>query len=139
LQTIKDIGTLLTVNSTPGNRKFNTSRSLKTVNDSSTVDFAYMPSVSFANPASTEIQPMPLLPDNYNAKRETFIAEPPVTRAEISTTSLGSAVTAMGEAETSKAADVIGLVTSSKETGIVKQVWNGLLDDVFGTKTPSAA
>lgn len=50
-------------------RHFNTSRTLKTVNDSSTIDFAYLPDFDPDNTAasSTLMMRVPILPDNTSA------------------------------------------------------------------------
>lgn len=59
-----------TESSTPV-RHFNTSRALKTVNDSSTIDFAYLPDFDPDNlEASSTLQlRVPLLPDNFSPLR----------------------------------------------------------------------
>ena len=124
---------------------------MKAVHDSSTVDFAYMPEVSFANPASTEMQQIPILPDNYTPQRTSQHIDPtapaaateaPVRMPEISTTTLSSAVSAFSEADASKAADMIGLVETKakEEVGMVRQVMSDMLDDLLGGgRRPQAA
>ena len=108
---------------------------MKQVNDSSTVDFAYIPTMSFSHGADLDYARIPLLPDNHVVKHVDTSPEPHVPKAEISTASLSDAVTTMSEAETSKAADGMGLheTTVGKESA-VRHVWNGILDDVFGAK-----
>lgn len=50
-------------------RHFNTSRSLKAVNDSSTIDFAYLPDVDPDNIEAVDFLRVPIVPDNYNPAR----------------------------------------------------------------------
>jgi hypothetical protein len=138
-------------------RHFNTSRTLKTVNDSSTIDFAFLPDF---NP-ETEVAPIlrvPLLPstvlsptstlNSYAAEAE---AEHTVMRAEIITVSADSthisAPSSMSEVSDNTAIDFQGMAEkvsaaaarfkagSIDETaGMAKQVWSGFLDDLLGPK-----
>jgi hypothetical protein len=52
-------------------RHFNTSRTLKTVNDSSTIDFAFLPDFDPDNTAasSTLMMRVPITPDNFSPAR----------------------------------------------------------------------
>lgn len=49
-------------------RHFNTSRALKAVNDSSTIDFAYFPDFDPDNAEASAIR-VPLLPNNFSPAR----------------------------------------------------------------------
>ncbi|MCJ1283390.1 hypothetical protein MMC26_002718 [Xylographa opegraphella] len=87
---------------TPASRHFNTSRSLKAVNDSSTIDFAYMPQFTLGQTSPPEIMRIPLLPDNYEPLRHSIAhqeAMEPVIRPTIETASADSSnvVSAMSE------------------------------------------
>lgn len=50
-------------------RHFNTSRSLKAVNDSSTIDFAYLPAIEPDDGQAADFLRVPIVPDNYNPPR----------------------------------------------------------------------
>jgi hypothetical protein len=136
-------------------RHFNTSRTLKTVNDSSTIDFAFLPDF---NP-ETEVAPIlrvPLLPSTVLSSTSTLNsyaveAEDTVMRPEIITVSADSthisAPSAMSEVSDNTAIDFQGMAEkvsaaaarfkagSIDETaGMAKQVWSGFLDDLLGPK-----
>ncbi|MCJ1410884.1 hypothetical protein MMC19_004971 [Ptychographa xylographoides] len=140
-------------------RHFNTSRSLKAVNDSSTIDFAYMPQFALEIPQAPEIMRIPLLPDNYVPPRRSVAqqeAVESVIRPQIETASADSSgvVSAMSEVtdnhsmegqmdmydltkQVGKAA--MGVVEENveqvkKHGGVVKELWTGLLDDLLGKK-----
>jgi len=54
----------------PAVRRFNTSRTLKAVNDTSTIDFAYLPDFDPDNTEATSmLMRVPIVPDNYNPIR----------------------------------------------------------------------
>ncbi|KAL9122357.1 MAG: hypothetical protein Q9187_001092 [Circinaria calcarea] len=143
-------------------RHFNTSRSLKAVKDSSTIDFAYMPQYTLEEPSPSHIFRIPLLPDNYNPPRQGGAlqeAVEEVIRPEISTTSADDThrVSAMSEVTDNDAVEldpydltkqvsmaakrVMGNVKEevAGEQGIVKQLWTGLLDDLLGVKKVAKA
>lgn len=68
--------TTLTPTKSPATRHFNTSRALKAVNDSSTIDFAFLPEV--LGPEDIGIAPMrvPILPDvNSNGRNAAIASE----------------------------------------------------------------
>jgi hypothetical protein len=50
-------------------RHFNTSRSLKAVKDSSTMDFTYLPDIDPNNEEGSVLMRVPILPDNYDPPR----------------------------------------------------------------------
>ena len=107
---------------------------MKQVNDSSTVDFAYIPAISFTHATNSEYSRVPLLPDNYLFKHQEPSPEPHVERAEISTATLTDVVSSMSEMDVSKAADSMGLDQVIPKDSVVKRVWNDLLDDILGSK-----
>ena len=99
-----------------------------------------MPEVSFANPSSTDLPQIPLLPDNYAAQRPSADGVEPVRMPEISTTALGSVVSAFSEADASKAADSMGIVdVKGGEEGVVRRVLGDMLDDILGASKKAAA
>lgn len=81
----------------PPTRHFNTSRQLKSVNDSSTIDFAYLPDeFNLPDPETAQSVRVPLLPDAFNTpspSTETIVhssgeaVDAPVMKAEIYTVS----------------------------------------------------
>ena len=93
-----------------------------------------MPEISFANPSSADIQQIPLLPDNHSAQRASADGVEPVRMPEISTTTLGSVVSAFSEADASKAADSMEIVDvgAQGEKGMVRRVFGDMLDDLLG-------
>ncbi|MCJ1313447.1 hypothetical protein MMC25_007125 [Agyrium rufum] len=144
-------------------RHFNTSRALKQIKDSSTVDFAYFPQyqLSFANANADDVIRVPLLPDNYTppANHEQTLYSGPaqdVHRHEISTTSHAPEsviVSAMSEVTDNHAIEldpyeltekvamaakrIVG--ASPAEEGALRAFWNGLLDDILGAKKMAKA
>ena len=86
---------------------------------------------------------VPLLPDNYlsagllegtHAGGDHLAAAAfSIQKPEISVASLGNAVAALSEADGGAAADALGLTSATPtEAGVVRQVWSGFLDDLFG-------
>jgi len=135
-------------------RHFNTSRTLKTVNDSSTIDFAYLPDFD-PDISIAPVLRVPLLPsDVYTTSSiptyATAEADHVVMKPEIVTVSADSthihAPSAMSEVSDNATVDFQGMAEKvaqrlGKKTaevagngGMVKQVWGGILDDVFGPK-----
>ena len=97
--------------SAPPTRHFNTSRALKAVNDSSTIDFAYMPQFTLGQTSPPEIMRIPLLPDNYEPPRRSMAhqeAVEPVIRPTIETASADGThmVSAMSEVTDNHAMDI---------------------------------
>jgi len=156
-------------------RHFNTTRSLKAVNDSSTIDFAYLPTHEVDADAAVQTIRVPLLPQtDFTPMRTGGVAmhevdvpvdilttavspgqeshTSQVMRPEIVTASADSthisAPSAMHEVHDNSAMDIDfhGMAERTAATvkkmesqveeqaGVVKQLWNGLLDDVFGSK-----
>jgi len=131
---------------------------MNTSRDNSTIDFAYMPSMTETT-AQNDSMRMPLLPNNYNPQRESNPHHAPiesVTRPEISTVSADGthidSPSAMSEVTDNHALEmdvydltkkvsnaaamkVTGMsVGELKEPSVAKQFFGGLLDDIFGPK-----
>ncbi|KAL9097345.1 MAG: hypothetical protein Q9165_000772 [Trypethelium subeluteriae] len=130
-------------------RHFNTSRALKAVNDSSTVDFAYLP--RFESEVSEAQVQIPLAPDStqVNPDAASFAEDAAVHRAEISTSAadIPHNVAHMAEVHDNSAApidyhtlaDVVAgtasKLSSATKEGTLREVWNGFLDDLLGPKS----
>ncbi|KAF1987882.1 hypothetical protein K402DRAFT_329344 [Aulographum hederae CBS 113979] len=134
-------------------RHFNTSRTLKAVNDTSTIDFAYLPDFNPTTEMPTAGLRVPLLPENsYTAMGRALSIDEPVEvlRAEIHTVSADSthvlAPSAMADVHDNNTIDFHGVKETivktaeqiEEQAGMVKKVWSGLLDDVFGAKASKA-
>ncbi|TID15488.1 hypothetical protein E6O75_ATG07816 [Venturia nashicola] len=130
----------------PTGRTFNTSRTLKAVNDTSTIDFAYFPDFDpDAKSAPTAAVRVPLLPPSlYPASTKTSYTkaeEEIVTgvRSEVNVMSGG------GEGNVSVLGDIGDWSASGKkgervegEVGELRRIWTGFVDDVLGVKTKTA-
>ncbi|KAJ5673903.1 hypothetical protein N7462_009342 [Penicillium macrosclerotiorum] len=136
-------------------RQFNTSRASKAIGDSSTVDFIYMPSMAELDAAPVHTHPrVPVLPDLFSHHESSTPSAPPM-KPQIYTVSGGdvSAASPMSEVVDNHAVDLdpfslteavgrsrIGEELqrrqngSSKEPGVVRELWSGFLDDVLGPK-----
>ncbi|KAL4927193.1 uncharacterized protein BDV17DRAFT_292864 [Aspergillus undulatus] len=135
-------------------REFNTSRSLKAVNDSSTVDFAYMPSIAAEGSASADA-PVPILPDFYTHHDATSPSGSPMKPQVYTVSGDGANVSASPMSEVvdndSVEIDPFSLTEAvgksryaaelkseqSKGTGVVSELWSGFLDDLLGPKQPN--
>jgi len=142
-------------------RHLNTSRALKAVADTSTIDFAYLPDFDPDLSASTPLPRIPLLPsDVYASKSVPTYAAAKGTEGEVEVASFmkpeivvvsgGSghvhAPSAMSEVSDSGAVDFQGMVgmveeklgkagdKAVEEGGMARQVWGGVVDDLFGPK-----
>ena len=144
-------------------RSFHNTRTLKAPKDNSSIDFAFMPQYAILEPKQPEIMRIPLLPDNYYPPRRSEAhqeAVEPVIRPEISTVSADSthiaSPSAMSEVTdnhaieldpydltskvTAAAATMTGMpVEKLKESGVMKEIWDGLLDDLLGSKKAARA
>jgi hypothetical protein len=133
---------------------FQTSAPKQTARDSSTIDFFFFPEV----PEPPPINPysrlrVPLLPDNYNPDRSANSAhavevpDEAVPSPEISIIAShpeNVAPAAMSEVVGNDGLDVdIGKLTAGfsstvvedlKEPGVLKELWTGLVDDIFGSE-----
>ncbi|MCJ1452639.1 hypothetical protein MMC28_002982 [Mycoblastus sanguinarius] len=130
--------------------------------DNSSIDFAYMPQYELEAPAQNEIVRMPLLhhntSPNRNAAQQEFVET--VVRPQITTTAANGthieSPSAMSEVTdnqtidlnpfdltttvTNAASRMTGMpVEELKEPGMLRQLWNGLLDDMVGNKVAKAA
>ncbi|PNS14086.1 hypothetical protein CAC42_6599 [Sphaceloma murrayae] len=141
-------------------RQFNTSRTLKANNDSSTIDFAYLPDLlsSTASGESSELHRVPIIRAD-SARGFTEDDAKPVMRPVINSSSLDAVVSPMSEVTDNSAVDidfekVVGTVgslaggfvegvevvkekvekTVEAKDGEVRRVWSGFLDDVLGKK-----
>ncbi|KAL4984750.1 hypothetical protein BDW68DRAFT_166393 [Aspergillus falconensis] len=135
-------------------RTFNTSRSLKAVNDSSTVDFAYMPSITENNNASWDA-PVPILPEMYSHHESTGPSSAPMKPQVYTVSGDGINISAspMSEVVDNDSVEIdpfsltetVGksryaaeLKSQQEEQGrtksIASELWNGLLDDILGPK-----
>lgn len=136
--------------------------SMKAYQDSSTIDFAYMPQFEWEETSPPEIMRIPLLPDNYSAHHDRESPEPvePVIRPEISTVSADSthidSPSAMSEVTDNHAIeldpfDLTSKVTAAaahmaslsedklKEPGVIQELWSSFLDDLLGSKKVAKA
>ncbi|OJD36078.1 sap domain containing protein [Diplodia corticola] len=132
-------------------RHFNTSRSLKTVNDSSTIDFAYLPE-SNVEAEAFNIR-VPLV--SFNSPRAQTIEEvesPEPMRPVISTVSADTtyfhAPSALADVVDNSAIDFQGLASAATSAAsksvaqtesTIKRVWNGFLDDLLPSKPAGLA
>lgn len=135
-------------------RHFNTSRALKTVNDSSTIDFAYLPDFDPDNSeaSSALMMRVPILPDNSSTSYIAPEAEVTVMKPEIAAASPDSVILPMADSHDGHANGIdfpamTNFMTASvaavakpveKQAGMFKEVWNSMLDDIVGKK-PSPA
>ncbi|KAI9371550.1 hypothetical protein BJX61DRAFT_543560 [Aspergillus egyptiacus] len=136
-------------------RQFNTSRSLKAVNDSSTVDFAYMPSIAAENNTSSDIQ-VPILSEIYNHYDPTSPSSSPMKPQVYSVSGDAANISASPMAEVvdnasvdidpfslteavgkSKQAAEMKQQQNGQQSGVVSELWNGFLDDLLGPKQQS--
>jgi len=137
-------------------RHFNTSRALKAVGDSSTIDFAYLPMAPDSIDEDTSSLRVPILPDDYSQDTNTHDTIPePVMKPEIYTVAMDSTHThspsAMSEVTDNHALDIdpyeltntvrraaSGALAGAEEgVGTVKKVWSGFLDDLLGKRGAS--
>lgn len=142
-------------------RKINTSRSASTINDTSTVDFIYMPSMADLDVSPVHTHPkVPVLPDLYSHHPRTSLSDPPMKPQIYTVAGEGAdiAASAMSEVVDNVAVDIdpfslteavgrsrVGEELSrgqnggnaSREPGVVRELWSGFLDDVLGPKEPA--
>lgn len=147
----------------PPMHSFHTTQFAWRVHDTSTIDYAYMPQFQLAETSHPEVLRIPLLPDNYSPLRndeDHGESVESVIRPEISTVSADSthidSPSAMSEVTdnhsmeldpydlTSKVTAAAAKVTqvpeeNLKEPGWVKEIWNGFLDDLLGSRKHSKA
>lgn len=139
-------------------REFNTSRALKSPNDTSTIDFAFLPIEEELGAASQAVR-VPILPHVTSPVRNGAMTMPApdferVHRVEIVTAAADSTIVAAPSPMTEvhdnesvsvdfhKVADGLKAPVPSapQAAGFMKQLWNGLMDDVMGPqRKPSLA
>jgi hypothetical protein len=149
---------------TPFMQGFQTTRPKPAAFDSSTIDFFFFPPVPEPPPANPFAKlRVPLLPDNYSPDRSANSAhaveavDEAVPRPEISVIASHPEFVlpaAMSEVVGNEGLDIdLGFLTSgfsgtssqpassmitSKQTnvegGVFKELWNGVVDDIFGSK-----
>lgn len=132
---------------------------MRSSQDSSTIDFAYMPQYELEAPRNTDIMRMPILPHNDTAPARNNEALESVVRPEISTMSANGthidSPSAMHEvtdnhaielspfdltnkvsnAATAAAVQMTGMSAERlRKSGIVRELWDGMLDDILGSK-----
>jgi hypothetical protein len=142
-------------------RQFNTSRAKRTVNDSSTMDFVYMPNHSTFEGTNPNPTPrVPILPNAQSGYESSPIVEQAPMKPQIHTVhdmNSDVSVSAMSEVvdnhsisidpfeltQTVEAARDAELklknASQDPEMGIIKEVWTGFLDDLLGPKSKPAA
>jgi len=139
-------------------RQFNTSRASKVVNDTSTVDFAYMPSPAEFEASSTfNLQPrvpvisdishgsdsgatqplMPMKPQIYTvSEMASDISASPMSEVvdnhalEIDPFKLTETVGKSRDGESQR----IATAGTQQQNGMMGQLWSGFLDDLLGSK-----
>ncbi|KAJ5787239.1 hypothetical protein N7457_002229 [Penicillium paradoxum] len=136
-------------------RQFNTSRATKALNDTSTVDFVYMPRMADldAAPLQWGVQ-VPVLPELPSIRGDHTPSAPPMKPLIYTVAGTGPdvAASAMSEVVDNHAIDfdpfsLTEAVGRSRvgeeiqrrsnghsEPGIVRELWTGFLDDVMGPK-----
>ncbi|KAJ5502200.1 hypothetical protein N7463_005074 [Penicillium fimorum] len=141
--------------SSSSSRQFNTSRATKTLNDTSTVDFIYMPSMADldAAPLQRGIQ-VPVLPELPSIPWRQTPTAPPMKPQIYTVSGTGSDVSAsaMSEVVDNHAIDLdpfslteaVGRSRVGEEIqrrsngtskpGAIRELWTGFLDDVMGPK-----
>lgn len=114
--------------------------------DASTIDFAIMPSLEPASQAAEPAIRVPLLPDSYTvAHQQAETPDAPLPAPEISVVAADPdsvlAVSPLTEVEGMGADGVeLGFVhglesggkATEKEPGMIRDLWKGLMEDVFG-------
>lgn len=146
-----------------GIRPFHESEKQQWRSDTSSIDFAYMPQHTLEEATPPEIMRIPLLPHNFSPPRtEQGLGEAveDVVRPEISLVSANGThienPSAMSEVTDNLAIpldpyDLTSKVTAAatktaedamekiREAGTVRELWTGLLDDIFGSRRLSKA
>ncbi|GES62611.1 SAP-domain-containing protein [Aspergillus terreus] len=138
-------------------RQFNTSRAQKAVNDSSTVDFVYMPSMADIDAPAPRPDPrIPILPDSYSHHLQAPAPGSAPMKPQVYTVAGDGADVAaspMTEVVDNHAVDIdpFSLTEAvgksrygaqlqnqgSQEPGVMRELWSGFLDDLLGPKQQS--
>ena len=128
-------------------RHFNTSRSLKKPGDSSTIDFAYLPSTAEIDPVQEEYFRVPILPTNTSPSNILEIEREDVVvmKPEISSMSADAVFLPMSELSDGHAmnidfhamADRVAAnlkrmkVPVEEQASMMKQIWGDIVDDML--------
>ncbi|KAK1075149.1 hypothetical protein LTR74_000555 [Friedmanniomyces endolithicus] len=128
-------------------RHFNTSRSLKAVGDTSTIDFAFFPEPEYEIPDGMREVRVPIIAAHFTPPK-TIETEPTVMRAEISSMSLDAVYLPMADSHDGHGLNVDFYAMADKvaanikrlqvpveeQAGVMKQIWNDMVDDMVGAK-----
>ena len=132
-------------------RHFHRSRHLRAPNDSSTIDFAYLPETM--EPEEPEVFRVPILPNNYsNTTNAAAEEEEAVMKPEISTMSADAIFLPMADLSDGHAmnidfhamADRVAVnlrqmkVPVEEQASMMKQIWADLVDDMLGLRKKDA-
>ncbi|GAQ07865.1 hypothetical protein ALT_5186 [Aspergillus lentulus] len=144
--------------SSPSVRHFNTSRAAKAVGDSSTVDFAYFPSMEEIDAPPSRPDPrFPILSDiykYYDPSKQSITSDPPMKPQVYTVSGEDVAASPMSEVVDNHSMDIdpfsltetVGRSrfgeelqrqqngSQAKEPGIVRELWSGFLEDLLGPK-----
>ncbi|ORY09359.1 hypothetical protein BCR34DRAFT_568505 [Clohesyomyces aquaticus] len=133
--------------SNPNVRHFNTSRALKAVNDTSTIDFAYLPDYD-PDTRDAPILRVPILPTVTNRSYAMEDVDEPVMLPQISTVSADGthiyAPAAMSEVSDNSSVDFQGMAEhiasrivrpSGETSSMIQELWTGLKEDILGPQT----
>jgi len=138
-------------------RHFNTSRTLKAVNDTSTIDFAFMPELADPDNMETTMVRVPIIPTNFSPPRTGVHApeaeETVVMKPQISAMSADSVFLPMAEMSDGHSlnidfhamADKVAFslrrmkVPAEEQAGLMKRIWSDMVDDMLGNKKPATA
>lgn len=135
---------------------FKTSAPQQASRDNSTIDFFFLPQMPIEQPANHFNIRVPILPDNqspHHSARTPEVLDSAIPPPEISIVShhpevmVASAMTeVVGNAAMEEDVEVLSraaelkqvwkstTTSSNKDSATLKQLWNGVLDDVFGSK-----
>jgi len=131
-------------------RHFNTSRSLKAVNDTSTIDFAFFPELADPdNFEATQVR-VPIIPTSWERSSASqaphHVEETVVMKPEISTMSIDTVFLPTFESDDGHGlnidfhamADKVAAnlrrmkVPVEEQAGLMKQIWSDMVDDILG-------
>ncbi|KAF2209020.1 hypothetical protein CERZMDRAFT_91435 [Cercospora zeae-maydis SCOH1-5] len=133
----------------PATRHFNTSRERKSVKDTSTIDFAYLPDLMA--PPNVDIYAqvrVPIIPTGAQAAPKVIESETVVMKPEINVMSADAVYLPMSESSDGHAMNIDFHAMAEKvaanlrrmrapveqQAGIAKQIWGDMIDDVMGLK-----
>lgn len=140
--------------SKPATRHFNTSRELKAVKDTSTIDFAYLPDLM--SPENVDIYAqvrVPIIPTGAEAAPKVVEQETVVMKPQINVMSADAVYLPMSESSDGHAMNIDFHAMAEKvaanlrrikvpveeQAGIAKQIWGDMIDDMLGLKKRGSA